>query len=428
MTLEISRPVVLSEPFPFYGDETFSVLALAVAALAVGDSELSGVPECDDTRLLLTALGQLGVPIQQNGTTVEIEGVGRTGLLQPETALQVGDSGLVLRVLTGIAAGQPFETVIEAQGLLLRRSLVRMIEPLADMGVHVAATYKYTPPLHVFGKSPVAPVRLDFPLPNFYLKLPLLLASLFADGESFISEPSPSVSHLENLLTCAEAREVDGSYRVDVFPQDIEPFGRDTVPFDTALVDVMLLHAVLQGRAMKCGNVLVNPDRASLLGWLMQHTNAVTVRKTGSWNCEAADIELAANVVLPPQITMAGKDVRRFRSALPMIAALCAGRDIELQVTDALDVRQNTCDWIAALVDGLAGFGAYTEEVDDGFLLRGTTSLHGAGVTCYNDEVIALAMLALGAVAGDATALYDIPDTPRIRHCIAALGLQAEEE
>lgn len=426
MTIEIVRPADLPEPFPFYGDETFSVLALAVAALAVGPSELRGVPVCSDTLLLLDALAQFGVPVRRDGTTVSIRGVGRGGLHKPDAPVQTGDSGLVLRVLAGLAAGQPFETVIEAQGQLLRRSLVRMIEPLAEMGVHVAATYKYTPPLHVFGKLPVAPVRFDFPLPNFYLKIPLLLAALSAEEESFIGEPSPSVSHLENLLTCAEAHEVEGRYRVDIFPQDIEPFGRDTIPFDAAVADVALIASVLRGRDVQFGNVLVNPTRASALGWLAAQGNAVTEHRTGSWNCEAADVGIAAAATLPAQITIGGSDTRRFRTALPMIAALCAGRPVELRVSDAIDIRQNTCDWIAALVDGLAGFGAVTEEHDDGFLLRGTTALHGAGVACYNDETIALAMLALGAAVGDATVLYDVPDTPRVRHCMAALGLPAE--
>lgn len=424
----VPRPLSLPMPFPLYGDEVFAVIALSVASLAIGKSTLSNVPECDATRLLLDALETMGVPVQRNGSTIVVQGVGLAGFAQSRAALQTGNNGLVLRALVGLLAGVPHETVVEAEGQLARRSLVRVIEPLADMGVHIAATYKYTPPLHVFGITPVLPIHFDFPLPNFYLKFSLLLAALFAEEESVLSEPVPSISHLEHLLTCADVEENNGRHTVRIMPQDIEPFGRDTVPVDTEIADVLVVASVLQGKPIALGNVLVNPSRASALHWLMQNTDAVVVQKTGSWNCEAADITLAPSVVLPPVLEIAGETTRQFKTALPMIAALCAGQPVELRISNALDIRQNHCDWIAALVDGLSSFGVEMEEHDDGFLLRGTTALHGAGVACYEDESIALAMLALAIAVGDETVLYDVPTTPKVRHCLAAFGLQAMVE
>lgn len=428
MTVCVSRSLSLPIPFPLYGDEVFAVIALSVASLAIGKSRLGNVPECEATRLLLDALEKMGVSVQRGGSTVAVHGVGLSGFTQSDTALQTGDNGLVLRALVGLLAGFPHETVIEAQGQLARRSLVRIIEPLADMGVHIAATYKYTPPLHVFGITPVVPIQFDFPLPNFYLKFSLLLAALFAEGESVISEPSPSISHVENLLTCADVEERNGRHSVRIMPQDIEPFGKDTIPIDTEIADMLVVASVLQGKALALDNVLVNPSRASALNWLMQHTDAVTVQKTGSWNCEAADITLAPSVLLPSSLEITGESTRQFKTALPMIAALCAGQAVELRLSNALDIRQNHCDWIAALVDGLSSFGVEMEEHDDGFVLRGTTALHGAGVACYEDESIALAMLALAISVGDETVLYDVPNTPKVQHCLAAFGLQAMVE
>lgn len=428
MTICVSRPIALPTPFPLYGDEVFAVIALSVASLAIGKSTLGTMPECEATQLLVEALQKVGVPVQRNGAAVAVQGVGLSGFQQSDVALQTGNNGLVLRALLGLLAGLPHETVVEAQGQLARRSLVRVIEPLAQMGVHVAATYKYTPPLHVFGVAPVQPIQLDFPLPNFYLKFSLLLAALFAEEESVISEPTASISHLEHLLTCADVQEHDGRHVVRIMPQDIEPFGREEIPMDTEIADFLVVASALQGKPIALGNVLVNPSRASALNWLLQHTDAVAVEKTGSWNCEAADISLAAPVVLPSAIEITGNNARQYRNALPMIAALCAGHGVELRVHNALDIRQNHCDWIAALVDGLSSFGVEMEEHDDGFVLRGTMALHGAGVACYDDESIALAMLALAVAVGDDTVLYDVPATPKIQHCLAALGLQAMAE
>ena len=426
MTIEIVQPAQPPVPFPFYGDELLSALSLSIAAIAVGKSEFRGVPDTGDIRLLADALAAMGVPVRREGDTVEIKGVGRSGLRAPSAPLEAGDSGLVLRLLLGLACGIGGETVIAAQGQLARRSLVRVIEPLAAMGVHIASTYRHTPPLHVFGVSPVQPVRLDFPLPNFYLKLTLLLASLFAEEESAITEPTASVSHLEHLLTCADIRAEGGRHCVEILPQDIEPFGSESVPFDAALADLLLAVSALTGTACWCDNTPVNPTRGSVFSFLHRYSSSLSVVRTGSWNNEAGGIRLEAPVALPAQIELRGEETRRLKPALPMIASLCAGLPVELDVRDALDIRQNRCDWIAAIVDGLTGFGADVEEHDDGFTLRGS-SLHGAGVACYNDEAIALAMLAPAVAVGDATVLYDVPDTPRIRHCMRAFGLETSD-
>ncbi len=427
MTIEILQPVEPPVPFPFYGDELLSSLAVSISAIAVGKSDLRGVPDTEDIRLLVHALSAMGVAIRREGDTITVKGVGRTGLIAPSGPISAGDSGLVMRILAGLASGIGGETVIEAQGQLARRSLVRIIEPLSAMGVHIASTYKHTPPLHVFGVSPVQPVRLDFPLPNFYLKLTLLLAALFSEEESVISEPQASISHVEHLLTCADVRERDGHYSVQILPQDIEPFGSETVPFDAALTDVLLAVSALSGKPYTGDNTPVNATRGSVFSFLRQYSPSLSVVRSGSWNNEAGSVRLVSPVELPARIELRGEETRRLKSALPAIAALCAGLPVELDVRDAIDIRQNRCDWIAAIVDGLAGFGAEMEERDDGFTLRGAR-LQGAGVACYDDETIALAMLAPAVVAGDATVLYDVPDTPRIQHCLKAFGLAASAE
>lgn len=423
MTIDIVHPIEPPVLFPLYGDELLSVLAVALSAIAVGKSAISGVPDTDDVRLLLSGLAAMGVPVHRSGDTVVVKGVGRSGLCVPQEPISAGESGLVLRILTGLACGVQGQTVIEAQGQLARRTLVRMLEPLAGMGVHIAATYKHTPPLHVFGPERVQPLSMEFPLPNFYLKLPLVLAALFAEETSVISEPYPSVSHLEHLLTCADIRTDGGRHSVEIFPQDIEPFGSERVPMDAAVVDVLLAASALAGTPYSCDFAPVNTARSTLFAFLYQYSSSLSVERAGSWNNEAGSIQLSAPVELPSRIELRGTDSRRLKSALPAIAALCAGLPVELEVRDALDIRQNHCDWIAALVDGLTSFGADVEEFDDGFLLRGG-QLQGAGVACYNDEAIALAMLAPAIVIGDATTLYEVPDTPRMRHCLNALGLE----
>ncbi len=423
MTIEILQPIEPPVPFPFYGDELLSALAISISAIAVGKSELSGVPDTDDIRLLTNALSAMGVPIRREHDRVAVKGVGRSGLRAPSEPIHAGDSGLVIRILAGLACGIEGETVIEAQGQLARRSLVRIIEPLAEMGVHIASTYKHTPPLHVFGPSAVRPARFDFPLPNFYLKLTLLLASLFAEETSLIREPTASVSHIEHLLTCADVREDNGRHSVEIVPQDIEPFGNESVPFDAVLTDVLLVASALSGRPYTGSHTPVNTTRGSVFSFLQQFSSSLSVVRAGSWNNEVGSIHLASPVELPARIELRGAETRRLKSSLPLIASLCAGLPVELEVRDAIDIRQNRCDWIAAIVDGLAGFGAEVEEHDDGFTLRGA-SLCGAGVACYDDESIALAMLAPAVVAGDATVLYEVPDTPRIRHCLKAFGLE----
>ncbi|MES2764442.1 MAG: hypothetical protein V4642_01130 [Bacteroidota bacterium] len=459
----------------FYGDDQATISALSVASLANGESTIIGACEHDESKLLKEILDSLGVEITTTAVIAEkkktvilseseestaegfaakdqsnaeslcpadisldkgdilpgfknvlkVQGNGLQSFKENKTPINVGNNGILLRAITGLLVGQKHEYDIIGSGQLLKRSLVRFLEPLEEMGAQFHSSYRQTLPLKIFGTHPLKNISYEAPLPTFTTKLTILLAACNTKGKSLFKEPYPSATYCEELMSNAEIFKNEVEYRVEISGGAPDAF-EVQIPRDILLVDCEVLAAILLKQSHVIHDVSPAEGRGNLVEWLLKYAKGITFKKDENNLLKTGTLIISENVEFE-NLELTGKETRRFLNALPFLAVLFSAFKKRLLVRDAIDVRQRKCDWLAAIVDGLAGFGIEPEEFDDGFEISGKEDLHGGAAICYDEESIALAFIALGAAVGDFTQLEDVPNTPRIQHVLKSLQCEVLE-
>ncbi|HYF02536.1 MAG TPA: hypothetical protein VEC36_04120 [Patescibacteria group bacterium] len=431
----------------FYGDDQVTISALSVASLANGESTILGASEHDESKLLKEILESLGVEFTtiaviaqnekqlQNGNgklannsfknVLKIRGNGLQSFKKAEAPINVSNNGILLRAITGLLVGQQHEYDITGSGQLLKRSLVRFLEPLEEMGAQFHSSYRQTLPLKIFGTHPLKNISYEAPLPTFTTKLAILLAACNAEGKTVFSEPYPSATYCEELMSTADIFKSENEYRVEISGGAPDAF-EVKIPRDILLTDCEVLATILLKNSREIHDVSPAEGRGSLVEWLLKYAKGIAFKRDEKNLLKTGTLIISGNVEFE-NCELTGKETRRFLNALPFLAVLFAAFKKRLLVRDAIDVRQRKCDWLAAIVDGLAGFGIEPEEFDDGFEINGKEDFHGGAAICYGEESIALAFIALGAAVGDFTQLEDVPCTPRMEHLLKSLQCEVLE-
>ncbi|MEO5342274.1 MAG: 3-phosphoshikimate 1-carboxyvinyltransferase [Gammaproteobacteria bacterium SHHR-1] len=373
------------------GDKSISHRAIMLGALAEGSTQISGFLEGEDSLATLKAFRQMGVDIQgpQQGR-VRIQGLGMNGLCSPDAPLDLGNSGTSMRLLSGLLAGQGFEVTLVGDDSLSKRPMQRVTEPLALMGAEINSTPKGTAPLVI---RPVDGLRgLDYALPmaSAQVKSCLLLAGLYADGETCVTEPVPTRDHTERMLRSFgyEVRQagrrvcLSGGGRLKACAID--------VPADISSAAFFLVGAsIAPGSDLVLEHVGVNPTRHGVINIL---------RLMG------ADIELlnprdvGGEPVADLRVRSAPlKGIRIPEDQVPLaidefpalfIAAACA--EGETLLTGAEELRVKESDRIQVMADGLQTLGIEAQPTADGMRIRGGQL--GAGrIQSQGDHRVAMA-------------------------------------
>ena len=252
------------------GDKSISHRALMLGALAVGETRIDGLLESEDVRATAAALQAMGAVIEQEEERWSIHGVGTGGLLQPDTALDMGNSGTSARLLMGLIASHGVTAVLTGDASLSRRPMGRVIEPLSLTGAQFAPSLGGTLPLRMEGTALAAPVEYRLPVPSAQVKSALLLAGLNARGRTTVIEPVATRDHTERMLAGfgvpVAIEEVDGERHISVTgeaelaPQDI------AIPGDPSSAAFFIVAALLvEGSDLTIANVGLNPTRAGLI-------------------------------------------------------------------------------------------------------------------------------------------------------------------
>ncbi len=389
---------------PIPGDKSISHRYALLAALSEGRSTIDGYAPGADCASTLACLRALGVrvdgPRPADGATdrpiVTIDGRGVGGLAAPTGALDAGNSGTTLRLLSGALAGHPFTSVVTGDGSLRRRPMRRIIDPLSRMGARVTGDGD-RPPLTIAG-SRLEGIDFTPPVPSAQVKSAVLLAGLHASGDTTVRETAATRNHTELALPMfgVELRRVDGA--VTLRGGQRPRAAGLTVPGDMSSAAFWAIAAAaLPGSDVTLEDVGLNPTRTGILAWIERAGAAVDLRQAAEGTAEprgTVRVRHGGNRAL----TVGPADVPGLIDELPALAAL-ATHGGELHVTGAGELRHKESDRIGALVGGLRALGGHVDEMADGFHVDGARPLRGGEADAAGDHRLAMAfaVAALGA-------------------------------
>ena len=411
MNQTVRSPSRIDATVAVAGDKSISQRALILNAIASGTAHVSNLCVGDDRSSILRCLDGLGVRIERHATrpaggaaeSFEVRGVGPDGLREPETVLDAGNSGTAFRLLSGLAAGQPFLSIMSGDQSLRRRPMTRIVDPLARMGASIAGRNAGSlPPLAIQGGG-LTGIDFDMPIASAQVKSAVLIAGLFADGRTTVTQPAESRDHTERMLRWMGADvEVDG-LSVSVRRSALQP--RDVpVPGDISSAAFWMVAGCVHPDArIRLSNVGVNPTRAGVIRVLEAMGASVRLE-----NVREGDWEPIADVVAETSsldaVEIGGDVVPTVIDELPVLAlAACMARGTTV-IRDAEELRVKESDRISATVQGLSALGADVEERPDGMVINGGRALSGATAASHGDHRIAMTLGIAGlAAAGETT-------------------------
>jgi 3-phosphoshikimate 1-carboxyvinyltransferase len=382
------------------GDKSISHRSIMLGALAEGVTRVSGFLEGEDCLATLGAFRAMGVRIDgpEQGR-VTIYGVGLHGLQAPAAALYLGNSGTSMRLLAGLMAGQAFDVVMSGDVSLTRRPMKRVTEPLARMGAQIEASPSGTPPLKISGGQVLRGIDYAMPVASAQVKSSLLLAGLYADGKTCVTEPAPTRDHTERMLSGFGYTVERSGNRVclegggDLHAATID------VPADISSAAFFMVGAsIAAGSDLLLQHVGVNPTRIGVINILREMGADIELLNRREVGGEpVADIRVRSaplrGIRIPEdQVPLA---IDEFPALF--IAAACA--EGETVLTGAEELRVKESDRIQVMADGLAALGIVANPTPDGIIIRGGR-LGGGRIDSHGDHRIAMAF-AMGALRAD---------------------------
>jgi len=388
------------------GDKSISHRALMLSALAVGESRISGLLEGEDVMATAAAMRAMGAQAERLGDGEwRVHGVGVGALLQPQSALDMGNSGTSTRLLMGLVASHPITAAFTGDASLSKRPMGRVIEPLSRMGAEITASPGGTLPLMLRGASPAVPIEYRLPVASAQVKSAILLAGLNTPGVTTVIEPVPTRDHSERMLSGFGADlsvdvEADGTRIIRIRGEaELRPQVID-VPGDPSSAAFFIVAGLLvPGSELTIENVGLNPTRAALIEVLRQMGGSIEEINPRSVGGEpVADLLVRHSPLRGIEIdpVLAPSMIDEF-PVLFVAAALAKGRT----VTSGLEeLRVKESDRLAVMALALAAAGARVCEYADGLVIDGTDGepLEGGGgpIATHLDHRIAMSM----AVAG----------------------------
>ncbi len=388
------------------GDKSISHRALLLGALAHGNSEITGFLSCNDTLATLGCVRRLGVEVEvRDPTLLVVHGRGLRGLRAPSSPLDCVRSGTAIRLLTGILAGQPFESVLTGDAQLRRRPMARVVEPLTGMGAEIETADGHAP-LVVHGR-PLHGIAYRMPIASAQVKSALLLAGLYADSPTTVHQPGPARDHTERMLAAMGAEITTAGDAVTIAPSALSPVPIP-VPGDFSSAAFPLVAALLvPGSRITLRGVGINPTRTGLLDVLSAMGAEIEVREFHrEGNEPVADLTVRAAGLRGAEI--GGETVVRMIDEFPILAVAATQAAGTTVVRDAGELRVKETDRIAAVVEELRRLGAEIEPRPDGFIVHGPTRLHGAAVSSHGDHRLGMALAVAGLIADGVTEIDDI--------------------
>ena len=385
------------------GDKSVSHRYALLAGIAEGTSEFENFSSSADCASSLACMEALGARVRRNGNHVEVDGTAGE-LLAPRRELDCGNSGSTMRMLSGVVAAQPFTSVMIGDASLSKRPMRRVIDPLQKMGARIDS-HDGCAPLTIHGARLKA-MEYEPPVASAQVKSCVLLAGLFAEGETTVIEPVRTRDHTELALRAFGGEVLRNGSRVSVRGGQKLKAVKAYVPGDLSSVTFFLCAAALfPGSSLVVDSVLLNPTRSVVLDVLSGMGVTIGFLKVEEQHGELIGTMKAEGGVFEGGVIRGGQSAALI-DELPAIAAVAPYSVRGVEIRDAAELRVKECDRIDAVVRNLRAMGAEVEEFPDGMRIPGGQKLHGAEVESFDDHRIAMAFAVAALRAEGETTIH----------------------
>ena len=410
------------------GDKSMSHRSIMLGSLADGVTHVKGFLEAEDALATLQAFRDMGVEIEGpvNGC-LTIHGVGKHGLKEPKNDLYLGNSGTSMRLLSGLLAGQPFNSVLTGDKSLSGRPMKRVTEPLALMGADIKATEKGTAPLYITGKAgQLQGIDYAMPMASAQVKSCLLLAGMYAEGETSVTEPAPTRDHTERMLSGFSYPVKQQDSKVTITAEGKLTAADIDVPSDISSAAFFLAGAsIAPGSDLLLKHVGINPTRTGVIDILRLMGAKIDVLNERIVGGEpVADLHVVYSPLTGIDIPEALVPLAIDEFPVLFVAAACAKGQTRLSGAEELRVKES--DRIQVMADGLQILGVDAQPTEDGMVIQGGT-IGGGIVTSHGDHRIAMAFSIAGLRADAPITILDCANVntsfPEFKDLVHRLGL-----
>lgn len=378
------------------GDKSISHRSIIFGSLAEGETKVYDILRGEDVLSTMQVFRDLGVEIEDKDGAVTIQGVGLDGLKAPQKALNMGNSGTSIRLISGVLAGADFEVEMFGDDSLSKRPMDRVTLPLKKMGVSISGqTERDLPPLHLKGTKNLRTIRYELPIASAQVKSALIFAALQAHGQSVIIEKECTRNHTEDMLQqFGGDLSVDGKKITVQGPQKLS--GQTVVvPGDISSAAFWLVAGlIVPNSRVVLKNVGINETRTGIIdviramGGKLEITDIDPIAKSATLTVETSDLK---------GTEIGGALIPRLIDELPIIALLATQAQGQTVIKDAEELKVKETDRIQVVADALNSMGATITPTADGMIIKGKSVLHGARVNTFGDHRIGM-MTAIAAL------------------------------
>lgn len=378
------------------GDKSISHRSIIFGSLAEGETKVYDILRGEDVLSTMQVFRDLGVEIEDKDGVVTIQGVGMDGLKAPQKALDMGNSGTSIRLISGVLAGADFEVEMFGDDSLSKRPMDRVTLPLKKMGVTISGqTERDLPPLHLKGTKSLKPIHYELPIASAQVKSALIFTALQAQGQSVIIEKECTRNHTEDML-----RQFGGDLSVDgkkITVQGPQKLSGQTVvvPGDISSAAFWLVAGlIVPNSRVVLKNVGINETRTGIIdviramGGKLEITDMDPIAKSATLTVETSDLN---------GTEIGGALIPRLIDELPIIALLATQAQGQTVIKDAEELKVKETDRIQVVADALNSMGATITPTADGMIIKGKPALHGAKVNTFGDHRIGM-MTAIAAL------------------------------
>lgn len=389
------------------GDKSISHRSVMFGSIARGTTEITGFLQGADCLSTISCFRKMGVEIENTPDAVLVHGRGLHGLTAPESVLDCGNSGTTTRLISGILAGQTFSCTLTGDASIQKRPMKRIMEPLGMMGAQIRSVNDNgCAPLAITG-SPLHGIHYHSRVASAQVKSSILLAGLYADGKTQVTEPALSRNHTEIMLRFFGADVASEGCTASILPAE-ELYGQKiTVPGDISSAAYFIAAALLvPGSELLIKNVGINPTRDGILRVCKAMGADITLQSAVYDRGEpVADLLVRHSSLKATEIS--GELIPTLIDEIPVIAVMACAASGTTVIRDAAELKVKESNRIRTVVDNLKAMGAHIEETDDGMVIEGGYPLHGGLIESHLDHRIAMSFAIASLIAEEETTIQN---------------------
>ena len=395
--MDIKKQTNLRGTLTVPGDKSISHRAVMFGSLAKGTTRISHFLEGADCLSTIACFRKMGIDIERNASEIMVHGKGLHGLSAPDSILDVGNSGTTTRLISGILAGQNFISELDGDDSIRTRPMKRIMTPLTSMGADIVSKQDNgCVPLIIHGKT-LHGIHYDSPVASAQVKSCVLLAGMYADGVTSVTEPFLSRNHTEIMLNYFGAKVTSEGTTASIVPEPTLNGREIQVPGDISSAAYFIAAGLLTpGSEILLKNVGINPTRAGILKVCMDMGADITLLNESTEGEPTADLLIRTSSLEGTAIE--GGIIPTLIDEIPMIAVMAAFADGTTVIRDARELKVKESDRITVMVDNLKRMGADIEGTEDGMIIHGGRPLHGATIDSHLDHRVAMSFAVAGTI------------------------------